>query len=93
MGFPNAVDSADWRFLVDFHSGAVGMAGGVRFWFCFLDNGAISSEETDDWSSLSWSSLSWLSLSDGTGFWMLMFSFEVPAGLSVCNLNPLICSL
>ena len=46
--FPNAVDSADWWFLEDFRSGAVGIADGVRFWFCLLGDEAISSEETND---------------------------------------------
>ena len=52
-GLPNAVDSADWRFLVDFRCGTVGIVGGVRFLFCHLGDGAISSEEIDDWSSMS----------------------------------------
>ena len=84
-GFQNAVDGADWRFLVDFRSDAVGIAVGVRFWFCLLCDGAMFSEETDDWSSLSELL--------GAGCWILVSSFEVPAGISVCNLIPLVCSL
>ena len=30
-GLPNSVDSADWRFLVDFRCGTVGIVGGVCF--------------------------------------------------------------
>ena len=55
-GFPNAVDSAEWRFLVDFLNGSVEIAGGgggVLFLCCLLGDGAISSDETDDLSSLS----------------------------------------
>ena len=30
-GFPNAVDSADWRFRVDFRCGTAVIVGGVNF--------------------------------------------------------------
>ena len=52
-GFPKAVDSADWRFRVDFRCGTVEIVGGVRFWFRLLGDGAMSSEDVDDCSSLS----------------------------------------
>ena len=83
----NAVDSDDWLFLVNILSGAVEIAGGVLFLFCLLGDGAVSSDKTHDCSSLSWSSLS-----DGTGCCMMMSLFEVPAGISVCNLIALVCS-
>ena len=47
-GFPNALDSADWQFHVDFLNGSVEIAGGVLFFFCLLGDGAISSDEADD---------------------------------------------
>ena len=55
--------------------------------FCRLGDGAKSSDEADDWSLLSWSSMS-----DVTGCGMMLSLFEVPAGIFVCKLIPLVCS-
>ena len=85
-GFPSAVDSADWRFLVDFRCGVVELVGGVRFLFSLLGEGAISSEEVDDWSLLS-------ELLDAGFCRVLMSVLEVSAKISVCSLIPLDCSL
>ena len=51
--FPNALVSADWRFLADFLCGATAV-GGVRFWFCLFGDRATSSEDVVDRLSSEW---------------------------------------